>query len=467
MDPQPSVAAVIEWPEAPVTLGLVSHTLTYLSVATESRLSGTLSNDASASWGRILQWQSYDHMNHDLTLAHPSKVLSSSYTIRKALIRKHYLSRCVSAYLTKHSGDSPLKSGTPRTWEVEISWSDEIDDKWTDELWDLGMVLDENREREPEDRRWFILKPGMADRGNGIRIFDSKDALQNIFEEWDENDDDEDEADDDQEDDSGTGIVTSQLRHFVVQQYISTPLLLDPTERPIFPFLDTKCASITLPHLRLIHITREFHLRAYVLARGALRVYLYTNILALFSSAPYGPPSSTADQEGNVDLTPHLTNTCLQPDHSEEHVRTLDELVGCTVLGASEEETLSKEDVESIKARMGDIVAEVFKAALENPVHFQPLPNAFELFGVDFLLSHPPPSASPSSSCPYTVSLLELNAEPAIEMTGKRLYWLLHGLFTGIGEVAVRPWLEGHEAEEDRKKWCMRKVLDVQVRGGW
>ena len=50
---------------------------------------------------------------------------------------------------------------------------------------------------------------GMADRGMGIRLFHSKDSLQQIFEEWEEEDDEENPSD--------TAVVTSQLRHFVIQ----------------------------------------------------------------------------------------------------------------------------------------------------------------------------------------------------------------------------------------------------------
>ena len=77
----------------------------------------------------------------------------------------------------------------------------------TDELFDLAELLDASDDSEP---RWYILKPGMADRGMGVRLFDSKEDLQVIFEEFEENEDAEDEEDD-------TAVVTSQLRHFVVQ----------------------------------------------------------------------------------------------------------------------------------------------------------------------------------------------------------------------------------------------------------
>lgn len=56
------------------------------------------------------------------------------------------------------------------------------------------------------------LHRGMADRGNGIRLFNSRETLTKIFEEFEDDSEDEDEAKD-----VGTGVVTSQLRHFVVQ----------------------------------------------------------------------------------------------------------------------------------------------------------------------------------------------------------------------------------------------------------
>lgn len=142
-------------------------------------------------------------MDHEMSHSDYDKVLSSSYTIRKALIRKHFLSRCVYSYLTKHDR-SPLKLAIPRTWDLEISYADELDEMWTDELWDLGEELEISE-------KWFIVKPGMADRGMGIRLFNSKEALQHIFEEF------EDDSESSEAETNDTAVVTSQLRHFVVQ----------------------------------------------------------------------------------------------------------------------------------------------------------------------------------------------------------------------------------------------------------
>ena len=102
----------------------------------------------------------------------------------------------------------------------------------------------------------------------------------------------------------------------------------------------------------------------------------------------------------------------------------------------------------------------------------QPLLNVFELFGVDFLVTH---HDEPTASRRFHVSLLEVNSEPAIELTGPRLTWILEDLFCTIGKVCVEPFFKDGED----KRWSnwpvgetrehFRKCLDIQVRGekGW
>lgn len=189
--------AFVSWPSAPLTESLVKRALLNLPVPIITSLLG--SHESS----KLLQWSTYDAIDHELTNNNPDNVLSSSYTIRKALIRKHYLARCIHSYLTKHP-DTCLKAAVPRTWDLEISYADELDEMWSDQLWDLGNELDSSSQ-------WWILKPGMADRGMGIRLFNSKDLLYQIFEEFEEDAEDEDHPITD------TSVVISQLRHFVVQ----------------------------------------------------------------------------------------------------------------------------------------------------------------------------------------------------------------------------------------------------------
>ena len=190
--------AVIDWPGAPLTDSLVRRSLSRLSPG--PTVVSSLSPDTNRP---LLQWSTYDAIDHELTPSEPKSILSSSYTIRKALIRKHFLHRCIVAYTTKNP-NSILHSSIPKTWDIEIAYADELDEAlWADELWELGEELQKG------DSKWFILKPGMSDRGMGIRLFNSKEALEKIFEDFEEDSDDETEND--------TNVVTSQLRHFVIQ----------------------------------------------------------------------------------------------------------------------------------------------------------------------------------------------------------------------------------------------------------
>lgn len=199
--------ALVSWPSAPLTESLVRNALAAVHPAPSAESS------IPDSFTKLVQWSTYDAIEHELTHAHPDTVLSSSYTIRKALIRKHYLAHCIHSYVTKNP-DSILKTSVPRTWDLDISFADELDEKWCDELWDLGEAL-------ADPSHWWILKPGMADRGNGIRLFNSKEGLQRIFEEFEGDSEDEDEDEGEHAED-GTAVITSQLRHFVIQ--------VDPTQ---------------------------------------------------------------------------------------------------------------------------------------------------------------------------------------------------------------------------------------------
>ena len=489
-----AVTAFVDWPHAPLTKSLVEQALNSLlrSFNIQSLL---VPQDftANPTTKKLVQWATYDSIDHELTAQARHSVLSSSYIFRKALIRKHFLSRMIHSYVTKHPG-SLLARAVPRTWEMELAFADEVDEMWTDELFDLAEFLEGHIDSQP---RWCILKPGMADRGMGIRLFDSKEGLQSIFEEFERSEDAEDEYDS-----SDTVVIVSQLRHFVVQVRplnVRNPTLFSretgipgepPPTRP-----GAKCWKVyrqspgiqgeIIPPAPCTFVWADpscakFHLRVYCVASGALKVYLYTRILALFSPVPFVLPEAG---DSNPSLTPHLTNTSLQTDRGEAGVRLLDELVGCQILSPGWDRKLKEEDTNDLIAQIREILSETFKAALENPVHFQvtlsippdslslrwlnlqPLPNAFELFGVDFLVT-----CEDSKLQPY---LLEINSEPAIELTGPRLKWVLEDLFRGIARLAVEPHLPGGEnlgrGEALGREVHFLKCLDVEVRGekGW
>lgn len=100
---------------------------------------------------------------------------------------------------------------------------------------------------------------------------------------------------------------------------------------------------------------------------------MYERILALFSTEPYRA-LVRSDPEQVVSLIPHLTNTSLQIHRGEENVRLLDELIGCHVLSGGEEPSnnvLNAADVTLIKQQIADTLSETFRAALDQPIHFQ------------------------------------------------------------------------------------------------
>ena len=137
--------AHVSWPAAPLTASLVQGALKKIAIPV-SYISSAEKNDYP-----LLQWSTYDEIDHERVHLNHRTVLSSSYIFRKALIRKHFLSRAIQSFLTKHPS-SVLSNATPRTYEIEISFADELEEMWTDELWELGNELS-------SETSWWILKP--------------------------------------------------------------------------------------------------------------------------------------------------------------------------------------------------------------------------------------------------------------------------------------------------------------------
>ncbi|KAK4989084.1 hypothetical protein LTR66_007142 [Elasticomyces elasticus] len=352
---------------------------------------------------QLLQWRQYEALDFDLVLASPSHLVNS-YVIRKALIRKHYLSTTVSNWLVKHP-DSVLKAHVKPSVEFEIDYAEFLDDALV-EAYELRESFARNEAMEVELRDWWILKPGMSDRGQGVRLFSSEHDLSAIFEGWEEeNPDCEDEPElssndgavPDQEGvPSDNGVITSQLRHFVAQPYIHPPLLF-PQEA---------------------YCDRKFHIRTYVLAVGALRVYTYKSMLALFAGTAYSAPGTDPEP----DLRAHLTNTCLQSGEREGSVHAFWSL-------PSSAPGLDEHWKHNVFRQICDVVGATFEAAARGmSMHFQPLPNAFEIFGLDFLVD-----------AQGTAWLLEVNAFPDFKQTGDELSGIIQGLFEGVVDKAVKP----------------------------
>lgn len=356
--------------------------------------------------------------------------------IRKALIRKNYLARTVAAWTSKNPTNL-LQTMTKPTLDFELDYSEFLDDALL-EAYELHESFARNQTLPPDSQEWWILKPGMSDGGQGIRLFGTEVHLRSIFEEWDS----DSEIDPESERVShletptldantpaqaqGTGIITSHLRHFIVQPYIDPPLLLSEFHN------------------------RKFHLRSYVLALGALRVYVYNELLALFATEPYQPPSYPFNRYI------HLTNTCLHTPTLTDPTNSVDNPKIVLFSALPSPPHLPGDWKSTVKKTIAAATGELFLAAARTQsTHFQPLPNAFEIFGVDWLLD--------SHGAPW---LLEVNAFPDFAQSGDVGRGVVQGVWEGVLKLLVAKWgfLSGGMKEigepEDMK---MQMVLDVDL----
>jgi tubulin---tyrosine ligase len=452
MQPKPAFYAFIDYPDhyvQPMIIQALSSQFSKLPYELISSLARLPSPSLP-----LLQFRSYEALDFDHATRHPTTSLISAYVIRKALIRKHYLSNTISTWIVKHP-ESSLQNHFKAAIHFELDFAEFLDEALID-AWDLNESLARNDhlQKDSTSKEWWILKPGMSDGGNGIRLFSSLEELRAIFEEWDveENEGDEEwkgvEYEDvdkaekklfyENFDEKSTsempegqrngsrlegGGMTSQLRHFIAQPYIHPPLLFKSKGN------------------------RKFHIRVYVLAVGALKVYVCKEMLALFAAKPYNPLLRDPKDEA-IDLAGHLTNTCFQDELTRESsVYRFWELDDGAMLSNS-----WKSDVWE---QICEVTGEVFEAAArEQMVHFQTLPNAFEIFGIDFLVD-----------ADQNAWLLEVNAYPDFKQTGDGLRGVVvGGLFEEVVKVAVKSFFAQKLPEDGADR--MRLVRNIEMGRG-
>lgn len=405
-----------------------------------------------------LQWRTYETIDfaHSLT-SHVDSCpqIMNSYVIRKALIRKHYLAHTILSHVTKHPS-SPLKSAFPTTVDFELDYAEFLDEALV-EAFELRESFEQNEGKEPSEKEWWILKPSMSDRGQGIRMFSSEEELTNIFEAWEAEQPDSDEEEivsDEAHEATKERIVTSHLRHFIAQKYITSPLLI-----PQAPFSN-----------------RKFHIRTYVVAVGALRVYVYDRMLALFASEAYVPPwhaSNATGQQNSTDTADgedpqllqrmrnvHLTNTCVQnagvnAKSKTDNVYLLSQL------------PLPSEKQSSIVLQINALTAEMFSAALAHPTNFQALPMSFEIFGIDFLVTS---GIRTGADADFQVHVLEVNAFPDFAQTGVDLgNIVIQNFFDEIvgsilaKDLGLEHYVRAGDAYEDKEEKHLVKVHDIDL----
>ncbi|KAI4930738.1 uncharacterized protein J4E92_004570 [Alternaria infectoria] len=422
----------------------------------------TSSSQLPSPSSHLIQWVQYESIDFDHLMENSSSSLANAYIIRKALIRKHYLSTTIANWITKYP-DSVLKKHVKPSVEFEVDYAEFLDDALV-EAWELKESWARNEslgEGEEEKREWWILKPGMSERGQGIRLFSSEEELTEIFEEWDPESDDEEEEEEEEdarsdagsgigskgegkgEKEEGNGIITSQLRHFIAQPYIHPPLLLSPPN----------AASSEL---------RKFHIRTYVLATSALQVFVYRPMLALFAARPYVPPWDDVLQEDRDEaMRAHLTNTCLQDSGDREGSVGLFWSLSDSLPQQPEGVKLDvREDwKDKVFSQIKETTSATFEAAARGmSIHFQPLPNSFEIFGLDFMVGIEPDGE-------LNTYLLEVNAFPDFRQTGSELSGMIEGLFEDVVNKGVMPFF-GVGAEDGKVQEGddgMVKVLDIDL----
>ncbi|CAB4256637.1 similar to Saccharomyces cerevisiae YBR094W PBY1 Putative tubulin tyrosine ligase associated with P-bodies [Maudiozyma barnettii] len=349
--------------------------------------------DNFSSMKKLIQYGDYEQLDVDKLMLENSKYFANSYIYRKALIRKHYLAHTIHSYTVKHP-ESILNKAVLESHTLDLDYAEFLDDS-LDENWELRQELE-------NEKKWWIVKPSMSDKGQGIRVFKTIDDLQKIFDSFDDeaNDDSAEFMDDNK-------IIISQLRHFIVQEYLTTPLLL--------PSMDNK----------------KFHIRCYITCKGDLEVFVYNRMLALFAPTKYNDVTKETefDPTDLKKLQSHLTNTCLQSKNETKEL---------SVMEFDNLNDISNDNKRKIIKQIHEISHDVFLAAVTvNRMNFQPLPNAFETYGVDFLVDSN-----------YEVKLLEINAYPDFKQTGDELKSLIDELFLNITKSVIRPLLDSDQTED-------------------
>ena len=325
----------------------------------------------------VFTWAEYERFDWERVLA--GSLHASAYCVRKGLIRKSNLAFSVKKWVSKHP-DSVLATGVPETLLFEFWDSEYLDEALAD--------VYEVRDMKTDGTEWWILKPSMTNQARGILVFNHLAQLRAAL--------CEEGAED--------------VREWVLQRYIHPPLLVGG---------------------------RKFHLRVYALAVGALRVYVFRDVLTLFSLAEYSDDPS--------DVAAHLTNTCRQAPANEEQEAACVGLLTTLPDRLAAEGALPLEEAQqrcaAVFADAAALVGEAF-AAVSSELSFMPLDNAFELFGFDLLVD-----------ASWKVWLLEANAEPDFVQTGNALKAVVEGVVASTLQESIDTWFpEGRPTQPSAVK---------------
>ena len=318
-----------------------------------------------SSFNAKVCWNEYEHLDWKRILK--GEVIANAYCVRKGLSRKAQLSKYMDKYTYKHP-TCALSKAIPTTvvidtWAAYETQNEEnmifrmtFKQRLQACLWEAEQFMESSSTKTSST---FILKPSCSNKGAEVYILREFKELKDLVLEW------------------------PDIREWVLQAYIERPLLVR---------------------------NRKFHIRTYVLALGSLQVFVYQDMLVLTATEPYtnAPLSHTHA---------HLTNTAHQVSHPDfnpdDCVFSLDELPNIS------SSKLPDGFVSTIKTKINTLVGELFDAYKGEFAVFQPLPNCFELYGLDFMID-----------TELNTWLLEVNPGPDFKQTGKNLQNVIGTLMT-------------------------------------
>ncbi|KAL0930665.1 tubulin-tyrosine ligase [Colletotrichum truncatum] len=355
--------------------------------------------------------------------------LINAYPNSDALARKDYLARVVEYWAAKRP-ESILRKTVPLTVRLSLDYAEYVDDSLTaaDDL-TLLYSLEENDDKPASEREWWILKPALVDCGAGIRLFSTMDELASHLELAEYEDDDDDESDESEQTvqevaEKPAGDADCNSNNF--SPTLSTPGLdsldalitatgemsvkeskqgVQRAPKPQYVFKEG--GRIPSAQMRefvaqryIVHIPpmekRKWHARAYVLAMGRLKVYVFKEMLALLAGEDYEPPWL------NPSLKSSLTNTALQDEDVFINKQSMRDY------WAAPDDLLPGDWKANVFEQICDISSELFRAAAHTMADkFTTVDKCFELFAVDFLID-----------TSGTAWLLEVNETPAFYDVG-------------------------------------------------
>ena len=357
---------------------------------------------------------------------------SASWTIlpkypnSDALARKDCLAKIIDYWTTKRP-ESALKGHSPVTVRLSLDYSEYVDEALAaaDDL-TLLYSLEDNESKDASEREWWILKPALLDCGAGIRIFSTIDELashlelaENLTDEDAELDEETKEQQkssiingDEQNDDltegfqpslsqpgldnldalfTATGKLTLNGNSDKVSKDAATDLHIDEeTGRILSAQIREFVAQryiVSIPPVE----KRKWHVRAYILSVGRLKVHVFRDLLALLALEDHKPPWE------NPEPNSFLTNTALQEEDefkAKDSMRDFRSIPDDLLPGDWKARTFDQ---------ICDISAELFRAAAYTMADkFTTMDRCFELYALDFLVD-----------TNGTAWLLEANETPA------------------------------------------------------